>query len=151
MSFKQLLASAPLQVPLDQFLSTVKAANVQQWRQSAVDSEVSFNQMKAHIFDMYNGVKHSFLFNGRYADCIDVNKQPPLAGRPLATAPVAPLNQPPVTSQICTVHFPVPEFEEQRPAAGTGGGCVCYPGPSSFNKSNATRIVWGSAVSVTLR
>ena len=87
--------------------------------------------MEAHILDMYSGVKHSFLLNGRYADCIDVNKQPFLAGRPLAAAPLTPLNQPPVTSQImiCTVHFLVPEFEEQRPAAGTGGGCVCLSRP----------------------
>ncbi|KIJ97736.1 hypothetical protein K443DRAFT_123962 [Laccaria amethystina LaAM-08-1] len=95
------VASAPVQVPFGQFLATVRAANFQQWRHSAVDSEASFNQMKAHVLDIYSGVgtvKHSFLHDGRYADCIDIHRQPSLAGRPLATAPIAPLNQPPATS-----------------------------------------------------
>ena len=94
------VASAPHQVPFDQFLATVKAASFSQWKHGAVDNEPSFNQMKAHILDMYSGVgsvAHSFLLDGRYADCIDINKQPSLAGRPLATAPVAPLNEPPVS------------------------------------------------------
>lgn len=86
------VASAQHQV---QFLTTVKAASFPRWKHSAVEDvdEQSFNQIKAHILDMYSGVgnvAHSFLHDDRYADCIDINKQPSLAGRLLATAPEAP-------------------------------------------------------------
>ncbi|EDR02747.1 uncharacterized protein LACBIDRAFT_307948 [Laccaria bicolor S238N-H82] len=95
------VASAPYQVTFDQFLATVKAASFPQWKDSAVDDEQSFAQIKAHILDMYSGVgnvAHSFLHDGRYADCIDINRQPSLADRLLATAPEAPPSPPPVSS-----------------------------------------------------
>jgi len=62
------VASAPHQVSFDQFLTTVKATIFPLWKRSAVDNERSFDEMKAHILDMYSGVgsvAHSFLLDGR--------------------------------------------------------------------------------------
>ena len=91
-------ASATPQVAFDQFLATVTAADFQRWQHTAVNSESSLDQMKAHIFDMYSGVgsiSHSFVLDNRYFDCIDIEKQPSLGGRPLASPPSAETKEPP--------------------------------------------------------
>jgi hypothetical protein len=91
-------ASVASQVSFDQFLATVTAADFQRWQHTAVNSESSFSQMKAHILDMYSGVgsvSHSFVLDDRYFDCIDKEKQPSLGGRPLASPPSAESDEPP--------------------------------------------------------
>lgn len=91
-------ASAAPPVLFDQFLARVTAADFQQWHHTVVNSESSFSQMKAHILDMYSGVSsvtHSFVLDGRYFDCIDIEKQPSLGGRTLVSPPSAVSNEPP--------------------------------------------------------
>lgn len=91
-------ASATPQVTFDQFLATVTAADFQRWQHTAVNSESSFEQMKAHVLDMYSGVgsvSRSFVLDNRYFDCIDIEKQPSLGGRPLASPPSAETEEPP--------------------------------------------------------
>src|SRR5262245_16581332 len=45
-----------------------------------VRDEAAFEEMRAHIRTMYEGVKpvHSFFVDGRYCDCITVESQPSL-------------------------------------------------------------------------
>jgi hypothetical protein len=84
-------------VPFDEFLEEVKTAKFEEYRRLAgakVESAEAFEDMRAHILRMYEGVKQegSFVLDEQFADCITIESQPSvreLGIRRIATPPVS--------------------------------------------------------------
>jgi neprosin-like protein len=86
--------SAGAFITFDQFLSGIKAAKFADYARlpgAQVKDEQAFEEMRAHILRMYDGVKQvsSFVLDGQYADCITIDSQPSVRQRGLTieTAP----------------------------------------------------------------
>ena len=66
-------------IPFDVFLQGVQDATHAQWNAAAVESSTAFDEIKAHILSMYNGIgniSNTFVLDAEYADCVDIDKQP---------------------------------------------------------------------------
>ena len=66
-------------IPFDVFLQGVEDATYAQWNATAVESSAAFDEIKAHILSMYNGIgniSNTFVLDAEYADCVDIDKQP---------------------------------------------------------------------------
>src|SRR5947208_476033 len=68
-------------MPFEAFLERVKAARFEEYRRlpdARVESPEAFDDMRAHILRMYEGVSSvgSFVLDGQIADCIPVRSQP---------------------------------------------------------------------------
>jgi len=85
-------------VPFEKFLEQVKSARFEEYaraRNARVESREAFEDMKAHILRMYEGVGKvtSFVLDGEYGDCIAIEAQPTL--RELGTRKI---EKPPVST-----------------------------------------------------
>src|SRR6267378_2807825 len=70
-------------VPFERFLEQVKGAKFEEYaraRNAKVESREAFEDMKAHILRMYDGVGKatSFVLGEEYGDCIAIEAQPTL-------------------------------------------------------------------------
>jgi hypothetical protein len=92
-------------IPFAEFMKRTTAARVEDHAQplARVEGSSAFDEMKAHILALYQGVQasHSFVGkDGQYVDCVPIDQQPslrqgPAAGSRVASPPaVAPLPPP---------------------------------------------------------
>ena len=68
-------------VPFSEFVQSVRSASAAQYvgaLQSRIASAGDFEQMRQHIMSLYNGatVRHSFVLDANYFDCVPVLQQP---------------------------------------------------------------------------
>jgi len=61
-------------------------------RNGGVRDSQAFAQMRSYILNLYRGVRvrHSFVLDGRYVDCVTINSQPSAQGQRIGKIPPAP-------------------------------------------------------------
>ncbi|KAF2811579.1 uncharacterized protein BDZ99DRAFT_384754 [Mytilinidion resinicola] len=81
-------------IPFDRFLKQVRLAKYEDYKHTKVRNQQAFNEMKAHILKMYEGVTKatSFVLQDEHADCIAIHEQPTVYHLGIKDIPPPPVN-----------------------------------------------------------
>jgi len=82
-------------IPFDTFLKGVQDATYAQWKGTAIESPAAFDEIKAHILSMYDGIgkiRNTFVLDAEYTDCVDILKQPTVRLLGIGTIDIPPSN-----------------------------------------------------------